>query len=501
MRRSYVVYLPYPHRGNNTNNFTVNMVKILSSKYEVKDSMCSPENTISMQKTQAVVLNWIENFLNNRMKKQILAYKDNGAKIIWFLHNKMSHSEELNDFSRQNMMWLAEHSDYIIILSKTSKAYVPLQDEEINRKVTYIPHILYENKYNVHVANIMRKKYEIRNNEVVMCIFGRIRPYKNLELAINIFKKIFNNNVKLIIAGMPDTEEYGVKIKHLIGEDNKIIIDYRFLNEIELDSLISVSDVVIMSHSDKSSLNSGVLIKAMSCGKAVIAPEICMVKDIPESEEFIYRWNTEKELYEKVKNAITDGKDILKKKGENAKKYIEKNNNRELVTKLFLDVVSDCGNLDTIPIVKEEKKEIENIELDAEKAWSLYRRYKYLFNVMCKWNKFKEKHVSIKQWLQRNGYKTVALYGYGDMGKLLESELKRENVQVLYAIDRNAKEIKADIPILLPNNDFPKVDVIIITACYEGEEIRDKIKLKTTADIVIFDEILIFEEILDNCLN
>ena len=49
-------------------------------------------------------------------------------------------------------------------------------------------------------------------------------------------------------------------------------------------------------------------------------------------------------------------------------------------------------------------------------------------------------------------WKRVAIYGMGEMGKLLKKELQLDGVKVLYAIDRNAENIKTDIPVYQLSN-------------------------------------------------
>ena len=89
-------------------------------------------------------------------------------------------------------------------------------------------------------------------------------------------------------------------------------------------------------------------------------------------------------------------------------------------------------------------------------------------------------YVTMKQWLlNRNEgkyiaeyfdgcpYKSAAIYGAGDLGKLLIYELKDANIEIKYFIDRSAqgRVEEHEIPIYLCEqvNNLESVDVIIVT--------------------------------------
>ena len=68
-------------------------------------------------------------------------------------------------------------------------------------------------------------------------------------------------------------------------------------------------------------------------------------------------------------------------------------------------------------------------------------------------NSDRENFLALKRWLEnrnanktlvdyfhRYGYKTIAIYGAGDLGRLLYEEIKNSDIQVKYFIDRNGKE-------------------------------------------------------------
>ncbi len=88
--------------------------------------------------------------------------------------------------------------------------------------------------------------------------------------------------------------------------------------------------------------------------------------------------------------------------------------------------------------------------------------------------------ITTKKWLEnRNagktfvdyfhdyGYKNIAIYGAGDLGRLLYEEIKNSDIKVSYFVDRNAEGILENegIKVITVDKikDMPLVDSIVIT--------------------------------------
>ena len=319
------------------------------------------------------------------------------------------------------------------------------------------------------------------------------------EKIVNITdNELTDDDIRLIIAGEPISEEYGKELKLLIRGNEKIIYEPRFMSVMELDSLIALFDIVLIPYAGQSSMNSGVLIKALSNGKAVIAPDICMVRDINTNNDFLYRWerNNIETLKEQMARAYYDGKTELSSKGENAKQYVDKHNNSQIVKRLLEDLLEQTCDLE---IGHEIELSDSGNCLEHEVEWNAegYLRYQYLFKVMCQWmNQKNEKH-KISEWIRRVNWNKVAIYGMGNMGKALLKELEADEVKVLYGIDRNAEKIEAGIPVYRLTDKLERVDGIIVTAITFYEEIERELQNELDIPVVSLKDIL--DEI--ECLN
>lgn len=492
MKKEKIIYMPYPYLGRDVNEITRNMVNILSEKYNVVDRMDPSLKYASIMETKAIFLNWNEQNITEEQKKQILKYKKYGTKIIWFFHNRVAHEEENISKEKNNMIWLADNSDYIIILSESSKQYVPGKEKNKN-KVRYVPHIKYNSRENPRITQVLKERYNIKEDEFVYCIFGAIRPYKNIETAIRCFNMIRDEKVRLIIAGKPITEEYGNEISKLTVCNKKIITDFRFLSDVELDGIISLSDIVLMTYVGASSMNSGVLIKAFSEGRTVIAPEICMVNDIFEKGDFFYKWQSgnDRMLCELMLQVHKEGKEGLHEKGERAKRYIEDNHSEEIVKNAIEAILNEDNEKKQLMKKRSERKKISpSLEDEVEFYSESYRRYHYLFRIMCQWMELKNKQLEISAWVKKAGWKRVAIYGMGEMGQILLADLRDKGINVVYGIDKNADNIRADIPLVKISESLEEVDGIIVTAVAFYDEVKKEVQNKIDVPVISIKDIL-----------
>ncbi len=119
-------------------------------------------------------------------------------------------------------------------------------------------------------------------------------------------------------------------------------------------------------------------------------------------------------------------------------------------------------------------------------------KYIKQYHVMYKWLAIKISHGSIENFFIGKGYNSIAIYGWGDLGRLLATDLEGSSVDVAFIIDRRGSELYSiDKPVFTPDNTvFPTVDVVVISVVDEFAEIYDSIKGKTTADIVSLETII-----------
>lgn len=131
-----------------------------------------------------------------------------------------------------------------------------------------------------------RTKYKIKDDEIAICIIGRLAPIKNHGLffdAIENITKISSKKIKAIIVGDGETRQYLESYlidKHLAfcSEANKNCV-FNFIGwQKEIDIVLAGCDLVALSSKNEGTPVS--LIEAQAAGKFIVTTNVGGVKDI-----------------------------------------------------------------------------------------------------------------------------------------------------------------------------------------------------------------------------
>lgn len=123
-----------------------------------------------------------------------------------------------------------------------------------------------------------------------------------------------------------------------------------------------------------------------------------------------------------------------------------------------------------------------------EKQKNLEKHQK-LFSVLDAWIKKKQQGKSMIPFLEKNNYHSVAIYGLGNIGKLLIGELKG-HIKICYGIDK--RDLSEEFPVYKPEDKLPEADMVIVTAAYEFEEIEEALKKKLSCPVYSIEDIIYF---------
>ena len=121
---------------------------------------------------------------------------------------------------------------------------------------------------------------------------------------------------------------------------------------------------------------------------------------------------------------------------------------------------------------------------------SLSDRHLALFLLMNQWVKVKQEGKNLSLYFENNGYKKIAVYGMSYVGETLVDELSGSNVEIAYAIDKNADSIYADIEVVTPEEELQDVDAIIVTAITFFDEVEEMLSEKVECPVISLDDIL-----------
>lgn len=113
-----------------------------------------------------------------------------------------------------------------------------------------------------------------------------------------------------------------------------------------------------------------------------------------------------------------------------------------------------------------------------------------LYMAFDQWLRIRQEGKTLVEYFEKQGYKTVAIYGLKELGERLYDELQGSGITVKYVIDKNADSIYADVDVVTPDDELEPVDVIVVTAIYYFDEIEEMLSAKVDYPIVSLEDIL-----------
>jgi glycosyltransferase involved in cell wall biosynthesis len=258
-----------------------------------------------------VHLNWFENLddsskgatLKSFLRKLIalIAIRLGNKKLIWTVHNRLSHEKKSAKWSNILSSLLIRWADAIVIHSEESRAILSEISPIFLSKVVHIPHPDFIGVY----GPIQPSAALLSEGPIKLVFVGAIKPYKNIELLIKLARK-FPDAIEISILGNPNTLEYKNEILELGKGLSNLHLKLEFIPDEDLPEILSKSDLVILPYNLESSLNSGTVMLAFSYQKTVICPKIGTINDFGKvnSAIFSYDYSSPEEHFEKLTDCI-----------------------------------------------------------------------------------------------------------------------------------------------------------------------------------------------------
>lgn len=113
-----------------------------------------------------------------------------------------------------------------------------------------------------------------------------------------------------------------------------------------------------------------------------------------------------------------------------------------------------------------------------------------LFQMMNQWVKVKQAGKNLSSYLEKEGYKEIAIYGMSYAGETLVEELAGSNITVKYGIDQKADKIYADFDVVKPDCPLEEVDAVVVTSVTFFYEIEKVLCTKLNCPIISLEDIL-----------
>ncbi|MFT4144611.1 MAG: hypothetical protein QM644_09170 [Mobilitalea sp.] len=133
-------------------------------------------------------------------------------------------------------------------------------------------------------------------------------------------------------------------------------------------------------------------------------------------------------------------------------------------------------------------KYFSNKKIDEkEKKVNKFKDYYQLLN---QWLTLKQEGQSLEKYFIDHGYRSIAIYGMGELGNRLYNELKNSEIEVKYAIDQYAGTTYSEIEIVELDGNLEEVDIIVVTSIFAYDEIKDQLEEKVMYPVVSLEDVV-----------
>ncbi|WP_262249427.1 glycosyltransferase family 4 protein [Parapedobacter soli] len=278
-------------------------IQLLVGQLRTKGFRIHPLDTVfssrkHFRSIKLVHLNWFENIddssffsaLRSFLRKLLVlnVLHCSGKLLVWTLHNRATHEKGTAFFSRTITRLLVRWADNIVIHSAQSEAVLAAYSIKALERVAYVAHPHFIGVYGDALPRTLRHGDSLR-----LLFIGMVKPYKNLELLIDVVGN-FGQGVQLTIAGKAVDKGYGKELSARAEAVGNVVLLPHFVPDGELAQLLGSADAVVLPYDLESSLNSGTAILAFSYKKTVICPEIGTMLDLGSRmvDTFCYRYQT-----------------------------------------------------------------------------------------------------------------------------------------------------------------------------------------------------------------
>lgn len=320
--------------------------------YKVKSVQGLRSFASQVGESEKVVLNWYEEILDENQVSAVLKYlakkltifrlKRKHIDVLTVVHNRRPHENAHPNLSLSLRKCLCRTSKKIVVLSGATEDMLQEQlgstlYNKVEGKIVKLPLPNYVDVYPVSDA-YFREKMNIPDDVPVFLSLGHIRPYKNVELVLEVASEIQNRELPgvFIVAGKPISDVYWQKLEDQAKNLANVHMIKGFVPDSDIRSLVEMSDAMIVPMNTDSSINSSECMLAFSYKKPVIAPKIGTVLEYPEEYNYSYRYSCQEDHFDRLLDAtllaIRDYQEgYMHEKGENMYQAVCVSNGREAI--------------------------------------------------------------------------------------------------------------------------------------------------------------------------
>jgi beta-1,4-mannosyltransferase len=251
-------------------------------RFDVQVEEFSPK-AILVRRYDVFHVHWPDLLLNRTNKAEVLLKsiglftimeiaRRKGAKIIWTVHNLQAHERLHPRWEQRFWREFIQRIDGYIALTRTAENAARERFPALQQKSGFvIPIGHFRDAYTNSRDRLGgRRRFGIPSDARVIAFVGFIRPYKNVPVLIDAFRRVADPGARLLIAGRAFDDSLREEIRARAGGDSRIVLHLEFLEPNDLDAALNAADLVVLPFREV--LNSASALLALSFNRPVLVP-------------------------------------------------------------------------------------------------------------------------------------------------------------------------------------------------------------------------------------
>ncbi len=225
-----------------------------------------------------------DHFLD-KLKRQ----KDAGHKILWTVHNILSHAALFPDEEQALRAGVAEIADVIHIMNPETRDLCRRFYSINEAKVLSVPHPSYKGVYGDYLcARQARFNLNLNPDDKVFLLFGSLGPHKGTRQFLAAFDRLqmrLEGKGRVLIAGTPGKATFMEEILALTSGRSDMRLFQAHVDDQAVQTFFKAADVAVCPY--PIGLNSGVMATAATFGKPSVVPDM-MARSLPGTEAGVF---------------------------------------------------------------------------------------------------------------------------------------------------------------------------------------------------------------------
>jgi glycosyltransferase involved in cell wall biosynthesis len=210
-----------------------------------------------------------------------------GVRLVWTVHNVVNHERRYERWERLACRCLGGLADGVIVHCETARDVVASAYKMEPGKIYVIEHGHYGDWYPEPVPKRKaRRSLGLPRGKRIFLYFGQIRPYKGIEKLLEAFGGLEDDDVHLVLVGRARSTVLKELIRRRQREDSRISAELEYVAEQRLTRYLSACDVAVLPYERSLTSGSGVL--AATMGRAVVAPRVGCLGELPDGCAILY---------------------------------------------------------------------------------------------------------------------------------------------------------------------------------------------------------------------